>query len=568
MGTEEPLLRVEGVGKAYFSNRVLKNVNFTLGKGRILGLVGENGAGKSTLMNILFGMRVIQETGGYEGKILINGSEVNFRSPMDALKAGIGMVHQEFSLIPGFTVAENIVLNRETLVYNPLVEAFGDRLTTLDRAAMTKRADSAIARLNIELDSSTLISELPVGYKQFTEIAREIDKKGTRLLVLDEPTAVLTESEAEILLDSMRGLARHGISIIFISHRLHEVMSVCDDIVILRDGEVVLQTTPAQTSVRQIAGAMVGRKIDRGEAEKHEERVPGKPVMEIKNLWVDMPGETVRNVSLTIREGEILGIGGMAGQGKLGIANGIMGLHPAGGSIRFEGKDIELNNPESPLSAGISAVSEDRRGVGLLLEESIAWNIIFTSLQMQGRFLKKFGPVKIRDEEAIAECARKYIRDLEIKCTSEKQHVQELSGGNQQKVCLAKAFETRPKLLFVAEPTRGIDVGAKKVVLDTLKRYNREHGMTIVVISSELEELRSVCDRIAIIDKGAVGRRPPPTAPPARRGWRGSGCPPPRRLKPLATCSWEPGRRRRKKSRRKTPTARRRQAHEPRQEVY
>lgn len=519
MGTEEPLLRVEGVGKAYFSNRVLKNVNFILGKGRILGLVGENGAGKSTLMNILFGMRVIQETGGYEGKILINGSEVNFRSPMDALKAGIGMVHQEFSLIPGFTVAENIVLNRETLVYNPLVEAFGDRLTTLDRAAMTKRADSAIARLNIDLDSSTLISELPVGYKQFTEIAREIDKKGTRLLVLDEPTAVLTESEAEILLDSMRGLARHGISIIFISHRLHEVMSVCDDIVILRDGEVVLQTTPAQTSVRQIAGAMVGRRIDRGEAEKHEERVPGKPVMEIKNLWVDMPGETVRNVSLTIREGEILGIGGMAGQGKLGIANGIMGLHPAGGSIRFEGKDIELNNPESPLSAGISAVSEDRRGVGLLLEESIAWNIIFTSLQMQGRFLKKFGPVKIRDEEAIAECARKYIRDLEIKCTSEKQHVQELSGGNQQKVCLAKAFETRPKLLFVAEPTRGIDVGAKKVVLDTLKQYNREHGMTIVVVSSELEELRSVCDRIAIIDKGAVAGILPATTPSEAFGY-------------------------------------------------
>lgn len=519
MGAEEPLLRVEGVGKAYFSNRVLKNVNFTLGKGRILGLVGENGAGKSTLMNILFGMRVIQETGGYEGKILIDGSEVSFRSPMDALKAGIGMVHQEFSLIPGFSVAENIVLNRETLVYNPLVEAFGDRLTTLDRAAMTRRADEAISKLNIELDSSTLISELPVGYKQFTEIAREIDKKGTRLLVLDEPTAVLTESEAEILLDSMRRLARHGISIIFISHRLQEVMSVCDDIVILRDGEVVLQTTPAETSVRQIAGAMVGRRIARGESEGREERAPGKPVMEIENLWVDMPGETVRNVSLTVYEGEILGIGGMAGQGKLGIANGIMGLHPAGGSVSFEGRAIELNNPESPLAAGISAVSEDRRGVGLLLEESIAWNIIFTSLQMQGRFLRQFGPVKIRDEEGIAECARKYIRDLEIKCTSERQHVQELSGGNQQKVCLAKAFETRPKLLFVAEPTRGIDVGAKRVVLDTLKRYNREHGMTIVVISSELEELRSVCDRIAIIDKGAVAGILPAATPSEAFGY-------------------------------------------------
>lgn len=519
MGVEEPLLRVEGVGKAYFSNRVLKNVNFTLGKGRILGLVGENGAGKSTLMNILFGMRVIQDTGGYEGKILIDGKEVNFRSPMDALKAGIGMVHQEFSLVPGFTVAENIVLNRETLVYNPLVEAFGDRLTTLDRTTMVKRADEAISRLNIDLDSSTLISELPVGYKQFTEIAREIDKKGTRLLVLDEPTAVLTENEAEILLESMRRLASHGISIIFISHRLQEVMSVCDDIVILRDGEVVLQTTPAETSVRQIASAMVGRKIDKIEASDQQKRSPGKPVMEISNLWVDMPGETVRNVNLTIHEGEILGIGGMAGQGKLGIANGIMGLHPAGGSVNFLGEPIRLNDPASPLSLGISAVSEDRRGVGLLLEESIAWNIIFTSLQMQGRFLKQFGPLKIRDEEAIAECARRYIRDLEIKCTSEKQHVQELSGGNQQKVCLAKAFETRPKLLFVAEPTRGIDVGAKKVVLDTLKQYNREYGMTIVVISSELEELRSVCDRIAIIDKGAVAGILPASSPSEAFGY-------------------------------------------------
>lgn len=519
MGAEDPLLRVEGVGKAYFSNRVLKNVNFTLGKGRILGLVGENGAGKSTLMNILFGMRVIQETGGYEGKILIDGQEVHFRSPMDALKAGIGMVHQEFSLIPGFTVAENIVLNRETLVYNPLVEAFGDRLTTLDRASMTRRADEAIARLNIELDSATPISELPVGYKQFTEIAREIDKKGTRLLVLDEPTAVLTESEADILLDSMRRLAAQGISIIFISHRLQEVMSVCDDIVILRDGEVVLQTTPAETSVRQIASAMVGRKIERTEKTTEERRTPDKAAMDIEHLWVDMPGETVRNVNLTVFEGEILGIGGMAGQGKLGIANGIMGLHPAGGKVTFHGKNVELNDPVSPLSLGISAVSEDRRGVGLLLEESIAWNIIFTSLQTQGRFLKSFGPLRIRDEEAIAECARKYIHDLEIKCTSEKQHVQELSGGNQQKVCLAKAFETRPRLLFVAEPTRGIDVGAKKVVLDTLKRYNREHGMTIVVISSELEELRSVCDRIAIIDKGAVAGILPADTPSEAFGY-------------------------------------------------
>lgn len=518
---KEPLLRMEGVGKAYFSNRVLKNVTFTLEKGRILGLVGENGAGKSTLMNILFGMQVIRDTGGYEGSIYINGKEAHFRNPLDALRAGIGMVHQEFSLIPGFSVTENIVLNRESLQYNPLVEAFGDRLRTLDRPKMAQRAAEAIAKLNVSLSGETLVAELPVGHKQFTEIAREIDKQGTQILVLDEPTAVLTETEADILLASMRHLASMGIAIIFITHRLQEIMNVCDDIVILRDGEVVLQTTPAKTSIREITSSMVGRKVEGAEKKVEEDRTPGRPLLEVNHLWVDMPGETVRDVNFTVHEGEILGIGGMAGQGKLGIANGIMGLHAAGGSVVFDGQPIPLNSPAAPLAAGISSVFEDRRGVGLLLEESIAWNIIFTSLQIQGKFLKPYlgGMVKIRDEKTIAETAQRYIRDLEIKCTGEKQPVQELSGGNQQKVCLAKAFETQPKLLFVAEPTRGIDVGAKKVVLDTLKRYNRQFGMTIVMVSSELEELRSVCDRIAIVDKGKIVGIKPASEPSEAFGY-------------------------------------------------
>lgn len=517
----EPLLRIDGVGKAYFGNRVLKNVSFTLEQGRILGLVGENGAGKSTLMNILFGMNVIRETGGYEGKIIIDGKEVHFESPNDALQAGIGMVHQEFSLIPGFTVAENIVLNRESLVHNPLVEAFGERLNTLNRREMDSRANSAIKKLNVSMDGHTLISELPVGYKEFTEIAREIDKSNTRLLVLDEPTAVLTESEAEILLQSMKRLAGMGIAIIFISHRLQEIMEVCDDIVILRDGEVVLQTIPAKTSVREIASSMVGRKMAGAQSDVgFEKRDINEPILEVKHLWVDMPGETVRDVNLTVRKGEIFGIGGLTGQGKLGIANGIMGLYAAGGQVLFQGREVKLNDPKSPLAIGISAVSEDRRGVGLLLEESIAWNIIFTTLQAQGKFLRPIwgGLVKIRDEKAITECADKYIKDLEIKCTSSRQKVQELSGGNQQKICLAKAFETHPTLLFVAEPTRGIDVGAKKVVLDTLKRYNREFGMTIVMISSELEELHSICDRIAIVDKGILVGIKPATASAAAFG--------------------------------------------------
>ncbi|SMG46031.1 sugar ABC transporter ATP-binding protein [Dethiosulfovibrio salsuginis] len=502
-----PLLKVEGVGKAYFNNRVLKNVNFTLEKGQILGLVGENGAGKSTLMNILFGMTVIKETGGYEGDIFVDGEKVAFNTPFDALRAGIGMVHQEFSLIPGFSVAENIVLNREPTKYNFLVEAFGDRLKTLERDTMTERGKKAIDKLNVALEPDSLISELPVGYKQFTEIAREIDKENTRLLVLDEPTAVLTESEADTLLTSMRRLANMGISIIFISHRLQEILDVCDKIVILRDGEVVHETSPSGTDIMPIASHMVGRDVASAFAREDDpERQMGAPLLSVEHLWVDMPGETVRDVSFDVKEGEIFGIGGLAGQGKLGIPNGIMGMFPSGGSVTFEGKSVGLNEPTNALSVGMSAVYEDRRGVGLLLEEPISWNIIFTALQMQGRFLKPLlgGLVKIRDEEAISSCARDYIKSLEIKCVSERQRVQELSGGNQQKVCLAKAFETKPKLLFVAEPTRGIDVGAKKVVLDTLKLYNKKHGMTIVMVSSELEELRSVCDRIAIVDSGRI----------------------------------------------------------------
>ena len=338
--------------------------------------------------------------------------------------------------------------------------------------------------------------------------------------MLDEPTAVLTESEADILLKAMKRLADMGISIIFISHRLHEIIEVCDKIVVLRDGEIVEETTPDKTDVMDIASHMVGRSMAEAFQRDEAPREEGDVLLSIRHLWVDMPGELVRDVSLEIRKGEIFGIGGLAGQGKLGIANGVMGMFPAGGKVSFEGEPVVLNQPRASLSTGMAAVFEDRRGVGLLLEEPISWNIIFTALQMQDKFLKPVmgGLFRIRDEEAIAEEARSYIKSLEIRCVNEKQPVQELSGGNQQKVCLAKAFATQPTLLFVAEPTRGIDVGAKKVVLDTLKEYNRRRGTTVVMISSELEELRSVCDRIAIINEGKVAGIRPASAPSTEFG--------------------------------------------------
>ncbi len=529
MSNESLLLKVEGVSKQFEGNKVLKDINFSLEKGKILALVGENGAGKSTLMKILFGMTVIAETGGYEGQIYLDGEKINFKNPIDALKAGIGMVHQEFSLIPGFTTTENILLNMEKTKSNVISKVLGKRLETIDMKEMRKSAQKAIETLGVQLNPDTLVSEMPVGHKQFIEIAREIDREKVKLLILDEPTAVLTESEAEILLKSMRRLADLGISIIFISHRLHEVTSACDALVVLRDGVVVVERPVEGVNVRQIAEWMVGRDVDNKKSEeiKFVDATDNNKdiILEVKNLWVDMPGETVKDVSFNVKRGEIFGVGGLAGQGKLGIPNGILGLFPADGEVIFNNKSLPLNSTFNALKSGLAFVSEDRRGVGLLLDEPIDWNIAFDAMQIQEKFLKRFlgGLIKWRDDKAMKECAQEYIKSLEIKCTSEKQHTRQLSGGNQQKVCLAKAFALEPSLLFVSEPTRGIDVGAKKLVLDSLRRYNAENNTTIVMVSSELEELKSICNRIAIVSEGKVSGILSPNAEAADFGLLMSG---------------------------------------------
>lgn len=527
MSAAEALLEIKNVGKEYNGNRVLKDISFTVGKGKIVGLVGENGAGKSTLMNILFGMNVIVETGGYEGEIYFDGNKVNFKDPVDALNAGIGMVHQEFSLIPGFTVAENILLNMEKTQQSIISKVLGKRLETVDLPSIHESAESAIDKLGVQLDSHSLVSEMPVGHKQFIEIAREINREKVKLIILDEPTAVLTETEADILLKSMRRLASMGVSIIFISHRLREITEVSDKIVVLRDGQVVVETPAAGVDIGQVAKWMVGRDVNAESIkDKRIDKIEDQEiVMEVNNLWVDMPGEAVKDVSLKIHRGEILGIGGLAGQGKIGIPNGIMGLFPSGGEIIFEGKSLPLNNTLEAQKNGISFVSEDRRGVGLLLDESIDWNITFNAMQIQNRFTKSYlgGLIKFRDEKAMKECADKYISNLEIRCVNEKQLARNLSGGNQQKVCLAKAFAMNPRLLFVSEPTRGIDIGAKELVLDALKKYNEENNTTIIIISSELEELRSISDRVAIVCEGKIFGILPPDAPAEKFGLLMSG---------------------------------------------
>jgi simple sugar transport system ATP-binding protein len=511
------LLRLEHVSKDFYGTQVLQDISFSLNEGEILGLVGENGAGKTTLMHILFGMPVIADTGGFGGRICINDIPVNFKTPFDALDAGVGMVHQEFSLIPGFAANENIMLNREPCNYGAASIIFGDRLGTLKHDEMRKHSVKAINKLGVRIEPDMPVSEMPVGHKQFTEIAREINRKQVKLLVLDEPTAVLTESEADILLASMRTLASEGIAIVFISHRLSEITKIADRIVVLRDGNIVKNTENMQVSVSDIASWMVGRTVGKTGVQS---RSPGTDNAEsldslkVEHLWVDMPGETVRDVSFTVQQGEIFGIGGLAGQGKLGIPNGIMGLYAAGGNLIFNGQNIPIGGIKETLDAGLAFVSEDRRGVGLLLDESLDWNIAFGAMQTKGMYLKSWfgGLFKLRDEKAMRELAEEYIKKLEIKCTGPQQKAKELSGGNQQKVCLAKAFALNPRLLFVSEPTRGIDVGAKRIVLDTIRRYNQEQGTTIVMISSELEELRSICGRIAIVAEGRIAGILPPEA--------------------------------------------------------
>ncbi len=514
MSNQAPLLELKNIRKDFYGNQVLTDINLTVHEGEVVGLVGENGAGKSTLMKILFGMTEIRETGGYGGDVILEGRKVSFNSPFDALEAGIGMVHQEFSLIPGFTATENILLNREPQKKSVVSEVFGERLNTLDRREMKQRSEAAIEKMGVKIDGEMVIADMPVGHKQFTEIARELSKEQLKLLILDEPTAVLTEQEADALLASIRGMSARGIAVIFITHRLQEILNVCGKVVVMRDGVLVQDVPAAETNVTEITRWMVGRSVNQG-AVSHREPPETRTIMAIRKLWVDMPGETVRNVNLDVREGEILGIGGLAGQGKLGIPNGVMGLYPAGGSVEFDGKNIPLNQPRQCLDSQLAFVSEDRRGVGLLLDESLEWNIAFPAMQIHDKFLKPLlgGLIKWRDDRAVGEVTRKYIDDLQIKCTSSRQKAKQLSGGNQQKVCLAKAFALEPKFLFVSEPTRGIDVGAKALVLEALKKFNRESGITIVMISSELEELRQVCDRIAIVSGGRIAGILPASQP-------------------------------------------------------
>ena len=520
------VLKMSNISKEYFGNKVLKDVQLKVKPGEIHALMGENGAGKSTLMNILFGMPVIHSTGGFGGTIEFDGKEVNIDNPQKAMELGIGMVHQEFMLIPGFTVVENIKLGRE--ITNPTIASsvFGSSMEKLNKPAMAADARKALDTIGLNIGEQEMVGGMPVGYMQFIEIAREIDKTGMKLLIFDEPTAVLTETEAQRLLETMQLIASKGIAIVFITHRIDEVIQVTNSMTILRDGYFVDYIETKDTTAAKIAALMVGREVEKlvDDVDEDKRAIKDDDIMlRLKDFYVDMPGEKVNGVDLEVKRGEILGIGGLAGQGKVGIPNGILGLYASSGSVEFDGEIIDTTKLGAALKKHIAFVSEDRRGVGLLLEESIQNNITFTAMQIDNMFLKKFGPIRLFDEKAARAHAEDMIKQLDIRCTGPDQYAGRLSGGNQQKVCLARAITMNPKLLIVSEPTRGIDIGAKKLVLELLAKMNREQRMTIIMVSSELNELRSLCDRIAIVSDGKITGIFSPDASDAEYGMAMSG---------------------------------------------
>ena len=522
-----PVLELRDITKEYEGNRVLRGVSLAVRAGSIHALVGENGAGKSTLMNVLFGMPVIRETGGYGGEVILDGRAVRFGAPAEAMAAGLGMVHQEFMLLPGFRIAENIKLRREPTRPNPLSRLLGPALETLDVPAMRRDARAALDRVGLGVDEWLPTAGLPVGHLQFIEIAREVDKRNMRLLIFDEPTAVLTEGDAGRLLEVMRSLAGSGLGILFITHRLDEVLAVADEITVLRDGEVVGRPDPRRTTLPAIAELMVGRPAAIVRHPARRERPAGPPRLEVRDLEVEMPGERIAGVSLALESGEVLGLAGLAGHGKVGIANGLMGLFPARGTVLKDGRPLPLGDPLTAIRSGLAFVSEDRRGMGLLPDESIELNIAITAVAALGRFLRSgpIGPLRLMDGPAIRRHALEMIGALDIRCTGPRQHVRRLSGGNQQKVCLARAATLAPDTLLVSEPTRGIDVGAKERVLDLLRSLNREQGISLLVASSELAELRAICDRIAIVYRGTIHAVLPPDASDAQFGLAMAGEP-------------------------------------------
>ncbi|HTT54533.1 MAG TPA: ABC transporter ATP-binding protein [Streptosporangiaceae bacterium] len=495
-------LELRGITKRFGSLVANDHIDLRVAPGEIRGLLGENGAGKTTLMNVLYGL--IQPD---EGQILIDGQPVVIHSPKDAINARIGMVHQHFMLVPVFTVAENVILGVEPT----------RALDLLDRRRARRQVRELSERYGLQVNPDALVEDLPVGVQQRVEIIKALLRQAS-VLILDEPTAVLTPGETEDLFRIMRELREGGRSIVFISHKLKEVQAIADHITVIRRGKVVGERAPTATDA-ELAALMVGRAV-----ELRVSKEPAQPkdvVLDVRDLTVTgelIPDEeghsrnAVDGVSFQVRAGEILGVAGVQGNGQTELCEALMGLRPAAGTVRLEGRDITRASPRDRLRAGMAYIPEDRQQDGIVKDFSVADNLVLDTYDR---------PPHARgiamDLAAIRQDASRLVTEFDIRTSSIDTPVGTLSGGNQQKVILAREVGRRVRLLLASQPTRGLDVGSIEFVHRRIVE-ERDQGVAVIIISSELDEIYALADRIAVMYEGKITGFRPPTVPVAELG--------------------------------------------------
>jgi ABC-type uncharacterized transport system ATPase subunit len=487
-----PALEMRGITKRYPNVIANDRISLTVKPGEIHALLGENGAGKTTLMNVLYGLARPDE-----GEILLDGRPVHIAGPSDAIAQGINMVHQHFMLVPVLTVAENILLGEETMA-NPIF---------LDRSEARRRIAELGRKFGFEIDPDARVGSLSVGWQQRVEILKAL-YRNARILVLDEPTAVLTPQETEEIFAVLRRLADAGHSIVFISHKLYEVLEIADRITVIRRGRVVGERLPSATNEQDLAELMVGRGVqlvvDRGESH------PTGVRLQVRGLEVndDRGNRVVHGVDLDVRAGEILGIAGVAGNGQDELVQALVGLRKVvGGTVHLDGRDLTGRSTRTINEASVAYVPADRHRFGLILPFSIADNIVLTTYY-QPPFARGF----LRDEAAIEAFAKRSIEEFDIRTPSANASAGTLSGGNQQKVVVAREFDSDPRLLILDQPTRGLDVGSIEFIHRRVVQM-RDAQVAILLVSAELDEVMELSDRIMVIYRGRlVGERDARTA--------------------------------------------------------
>jgi ribose transport system ATP-binding protein len=476
------LLTATGIAKSFPGVRALDGVGLTVRRGRLNALLGENGAGKSTLMNILAGVFPPDA-----GTIILEGQPVSFANPREAQAAGISIIHQELNLIPDLSIAENIFIGREPLT----------RFGLVDYPRMNRDATALLRELELDLDPRTLVSLLRVGAQQVVEIAKAISFR-SRVIIMDEPTSAITEHEIEMLFRQIRRLKQNGVGLIYITHKLDELPEIADDITVFRDGKFVGTKPFGDVTRDEMIRMMVGR--DLADLFPKTPSAPGTEVLRVTGLSLqhaERAGDfAVRDVSFAVHRGEVLGIFGLMGAGRTELMQAIFGLFPhlCTGAVHVEGRLVKIESPQDAIAAGLALAPEDRKADGLVLGLSVAHNATLSCL----RKTERMGLLQPQLERDLVS---RYVARLRVKTPSLDQAVINLSGGNQQKVVLAKWLATGPKVLLLDEPTRGIDINAKKEIYTLIDELARD-GLGVVLVSSELPEILGLADRIVVLSEG------------------------------------------------------------------